>query len=92
MIRIIDKVGTGKTRKLLETAQAENAIVVCGNPFTMHQKAKAYGIIGIPNFINYYTFLNHKEENCCYVIDEVEKLLPYLTNNSIVGYSLTNEG
>lgn len=39
--------GTGKTRALLERAEADNGIVVCANPETMRERAHRYGIVGL---------------------------------------------
>lgn len=37
---------SGKTRKMLETAKEDNAIVVCKNSYAMANKANSYGIYG----------------------------------------------
>lgn len=89
MIRIIDDRGTGKTRKLLEAAKEQNAIVVCGNPSAMRGKAHSYGIIGL-DFISYGQFLRSEEglsNEIKYMVDELENLLSF----RICGYTLTVE-
>ena len=39
--------GTGKTKLLLETAKANNGIVVCRDPDAMRDRAYRYGITGL---------------------------------------------
>lgn len=39
--------GTGKTKLLLETAKANNGIVVCRDPDAMRDRAHRYGITGL---------------------------------------------
>ena len=38
---------SGKTRKMLEAAKENNAIVVCKNSYAMANKANSYGIYGL---------------------------------------------
>lgn len=92
MYRIIDNKASGKTRKLMEIAKENKAIFVCSNPRAMEAKAHAYGIVGI-EFIDYFTFLEDKEEKPAnYVVDEIEMLLHYMfgMNRNLTGYTLTN--
>ena len=49
---IIGGRGTGKTRKMLEWAKENNAVVVCKNPIAMENKAHNYGIAGL-RFVGY---------------------------------------
>lgn len=90
MHRIIDRRGTGKTRKLLEYAKDHKANVICKNPNIMEQKAINYGIIGL-NFISYNDFLNTtiSSESLC-VIDEMEEFIKYKCP-TLVGYTLSKE-
>ena len=39
--------GTGKTKLLLETAKANNGVVVCRDPDAMRDRAHRYGITGL---------------------------------------------
>ena len=39
--------GTGKTKLLLETAKANNGVVVCCDPDAMRDRAHRYGITGL---------------------------------------------
>ena len=47
MFIISGEKGTGKTKALLERAQAENGIVVCKDPAIMRERAHRYGIVGL---------------------------------------------
>lgn len=49
---IIGKNSSGKTRKMLEEARKDNAIVICKNPIHMQSKSNSYGIYGL-RFIKY---------------------------------------
>ncbi len=91
MYRIIDGRGTGKTSRLMLLAKENNAIIVCGNPKAMEQKAHAYGIVGI-DFYSYSDLLNHNltNEHRPIYIDEIERFIKYV-DPYINGYSLTNE-
>ena len=72
--------GNGKTERLLEFAQKNNAVVICNNPFAMKEKAREYGIQDI-KCISYYDTLYADEK---YVVDE---LYFYLKNKNIIGFS-----
>ena len=49
---IIGENSSGKTRKMLEEAKKNNAVVVCKNPYSMESKANNYGIFGL-KFVRY---------------------------------------
>lgn len=90
MVRIIDKRGCGKSSRLMLMAKENNAIIACSSPNAMHQKANAYGIVGL-TFISYYDFYNHNYEDGSLVyVDEIEGYLRFL-HPDFGGYSLTNE-
>lgn len=78
----------GKTHRLLEYAYKNRAIVVCGLPRAMEEKAREYGI-GNVECISYPTFLDvrHKLKGQTIVIDEIEGLLERLSTD-IIGYTL----
>ena len=88
MYREIGEKGNGKTKRLLEYAKNNNAIVVCSMPRAMEEKAREYGL-GKIECISYSAFLEvrHKIESQKVVIDEVEGFLNRLDNN-IIGYTL----
>lgn len=88
MVRIIDERNSGKTKKLMQLAQENDATFVCSNPIGMEVKAKAYGLNGI-RFISYHDFVTTYEDNK-YVIDEIEGLLSTIMGqNELIGYALT---
>lgn len=89
MERIIDKRSTGKTRKLLEYAQANGANVVCANPNAMRRKAEAYGIYGL----NFYTYSNFWADIVPgpIVIDEWESCMTDYEPGYLIGYTISNE-
>ena len=93
MYRIIDKRGTGKTARLMLLAKETGATIVCINPRAMRVKAQAYGFNDL-DFCSYGEFCeNIKSNNCNKVlIDEIECLFNYMSNNKIIGYSLSLEG
>lgn len=47
MERIFGNCGTGKTKRLMEAAIANNGIFVCQNAMHMKEKANAYGLHGL---------------------------------------------
>lgn len=49
---IIGESSTKKTRRMLEEANKNNAIVICKHPIHMQSKANSYGIYGL-RFIKY---------------------------------------
>lgn len=49
--------GVGKTKKLIESAIAENGIIVCRDPDAMRARAHKYGITGL-NVISYEEMAN----------------------------------
>ena len=97
MYRIIDKRGTGKTARLMLLAKETGATIVCINPRAMRVKAQAYGFNDL-DFCSYGEFCNNiKSNNFTMVdsnkvlIDEIECLFNYMSNNKIIGYSLSLE-
>lgn len=86
MNRIIDAKSTGKTKKLLEFASEQNAIVVCSNPYALEYKAKALGFYNL-KFITYQHFLGESGDGN-YVIDELEELLKI---KNVIGYTMSIE-
>lgn len=90
MYRIIDARDTGKTSRLMLLAKETNSAIACANPFTMRQKAHAYGIVGI-NFISYDQLHNGEYEGNI-MIDEIEVYINrYLRPCKFTGYTLSNE-
>ena len=78
MIKVIGEPGSGKTKKLMEYCQQENANFACKNPEAMRVKAHAYGFN--INIISYYDYLNSTEynKNNTY-IDDIDEFLPLIS-------------
>ena len=95
MITIIQNRGTGKARKLLETAREKNATIITQDKRAFEVKAKSYGFSDIE-------ILDYEDlEDDNYTIDKPvlihngDKFLEYLLDRyyglNIVGYSATQE-
>lgn len=67
---IVGTNSSGKTRKMLEEASESGAIVVCKNPYSMANKANAYGIFNL-EFVSYEDFLETNFYNEKIAIDEL---------------------
>lgn len=67
---IIGSNGSGKTKKMLEEAKKNNAIVVCKYPLHMQDKANSYGIYGL-EFISYDDVRNYPIYDKKFAIDEL---------------------
>lgn len=88
MIRIIDGRGTGKTRKLMMTAEANKGVIVCSHPQAMMEKAHYYGVTGV-EFISYVDYVNKLYDVYKDVyIDEIELFVRFLGGN-LSGYTLS---
>lgn len=95
---IIGGRSTGKTRKLLEQAKANNALVICKNPYAMARKAEAYGIFGL-SFASYEDTLTNLREitignpkTCTnVVVDEIKEYFDYLLAADCIGFTLTED-
>lgn len=95
MTRIIEARSTGKTKRLMELAKAENAIFVCGNAELMCQKAYEYGITGV-TFMEYAEFLSpyrHTPADMKYVVDELENFMANIGSyhSQLIGYTISED-
>jgi hypothetical protein len=89
MTRIIDNRASGKTSRLMLLAKETGAVIACGNPYAMEQKAYAYGLTGI-DFISYKQYLERDyPDNKGVYIDELERFVCSL--GRLNGYTLSNE-
>ena len=86
---ILGKSSSGKTRELLETAKAINAVVVCQNPDAMRVKAQNYGLFRI-EFCGYDEVKN-LEAGRSIVVDELGNFFKYNYDVSLDGFNMTNE-
>lgn len=94
MIKIIDNRGTGKTKKLIKEAYENNLTLLVKD--NLHKKGiidKALSM-GIPG-ISTMTYSEFKDHDRCgtdyYLVDDLDEYLKFISDNKIVGYSLTNE-
>ena len=79
--------GTGKTRMLLEQAQASGGTVVCRDPVVMRARAHKYGIVGLK--IISYEELGDVIDTSIYIHD-INQFLKVRFGN-IKGYTQCNE-
>lgn len=87
MKKIIDNRDTGKTRKLLEYAKENNAVVICEDVERMRNKSIDYGILGI-DFLQYQDYADfHKGMKEKVVIDDVDKFLRCI--GDVIGFSVS---
>ena len=87
MIIISGGKGIGKTKMLLEQAQASNGIVVCKDPDTLRARAHRYGITGL-EIISYKELDNYTEKPV--YIHDINKFLTERFGD-IKGYTQCND-
>lgn len=89
--RIIDSRDSGKTSRLMLLAKENNGILVCNDPYSMRNKAYAYGLVGF-DIISYIDYLNgnYDKTKPCF-IDELELFIKRGLGKSFKGYSLSQE-
>ena len=91
MYRIIGGRGCGKSLQLMLLAKENNGYYVCSNPYSMREKAKAYGINDI-NFISYEDYIKHNFDHSKKAyIDELERFIQRTIDNNLNGYTISNE-
>ncbi len=75
MVKIIGPAGSGKTKKIMELCEKDNATFVCKNPEAMRVKAHAYGFSSF-EIISYNDFLqtsNYNQNNAYF--DDIDEFL-----------------
>jgi hypothetical protein len=89
--RIIDSRDSGKTSRLMLLAKENNGVLVCNDPYSMRNKAYAYGLVGF-DIISYQDYLNDNYDTTkpCF-IDELELLIKRGLGKTFNGYSLSQE-
>lgn len=91
MLRIIDNVDTGKTKKLLEECIKHDGLFVCRHPERIPDKCAAYGFDTIPAFMGYNEFIfNLKNDKKAFkevYIDELESFMLNIIN--LCGYTIS---
>jgi hypothetical protein len=85
---IIGGNSSGKTRKMLEEARKNDAIVICKHPIHMQNKANSYGIYGL-------RFINYEEVNADILcgkkiaVDELKDFFEYCYGAELDSFTMT---
>lgn len=100
---IVGPNSSGKTRKLLEFAKANNCVVICRDSGAMERKAQAYGIYGL-KFLDYQETLGSImvgnnlfkndplwDKSTSYVVDEFANFMKFLLPSNLVGFTQTED-
>lgn len=79
MIAIIDKVDSGKTRKLLNACSQADGLFICAHPERVLDKCNAYGIrpVRSASFSQAVDLIKEEKDDKLY-IDDVDKLIKFL--------------
>lgn len=85
---IIGENSSGKTRKMLEEAKKNNAIVVCKNPLHMQSKANSYGIYGL-KFIGYAEMGIGVFSDEKFAVDELGDFFKYFFGAELDSFTMT---
>lgn len=87
---IIGENSSGKTRKMLEEAKNNGAVVVCKHPLHMQSKANGYGIYGL-KFISYEE-VNMGVIDCGkIVVDELNEFFKHRFGVELDSFTMTIE-
>lgn len=85
---IIGENSSGKTRRMIEEARKNDAIVICKNPVHMQNKANSYGIYGL-RFVKYedvnYDILCGKK----IAIDEIKDFFEHCYGAELDSFTMT---
>lgn len=85
---IIGENSSGKTRRMLEEAKKNGAIVVCKNPYAMERKADNYGIFGV-NFISYEDLDTHILNGDKIAVDELGNFFEHCYGVKLDAFTMT---
>ena len=79
MLAIIDKVDSGKTRRLLRMCSLTDGLFICAHPERVLDKCKAYDIkpVRSTSFSQAVDLIKEEKEDKFY-IDDVDKLVKFL--------------
>ena len=79
MLAIIDKVDSGKTRKLLNACSQADGLFICAHPERVLDKCKAYDIkpVRSASFSQAVELIKEEKDDKFY-IDDVDKLINFL--------------
>lgn len=87
---IIGVNSSGKTRRMLEEAQKNGAIVICKHPLHMQNKANSYGIYGL-KFIGYEEMDMGIVEEEKIAVDELGEFFRHRFGVELDSFTLTAE-
>lgn len=85
---IIGTNSSGKTRKMLEEAKKNGAVVVCKHPLHMQSKANSYGIYGL-KFVGYEEMNMGILEEGKIAIDELGEFFKYRFGVELDAFTMT---
>ncbi len=85
---IIGESSIGKTRKALEEAKENNAVVVCKYPLHMQNKANSYGILGL-EFVSYEDLAANVVDSKKIVIDEIGEFFKHCYGLELASFTMT---
>jgi len=85
---IIGGNSTGKTRKMLEEAKKNGAVVVCKHPLHMQSKANSYGIYGL-KFVSYEEMNMGILEEEKIAVDELGEFFKYRFGVELDSFTMT---
>ena len=79
MLAIIDKVDSGKTRRLLNACSQADGLFICAHPERVLDKCKAYDIkpVRSASFLQAVDLIKEEKDDKFY-IDDVDKLINFL--------------
>ena len=80
MIAIIDKVDSGKTRKLLNACSQVDGLFICAHPERVLDKCKAYDIKPVRS-ASFSQVVDLVEKDDKFYIDDVDKLINFLKDS-----------
>ena len=78
MIAIIDKVDSGKTRKLLKMCSLANGLFICAHPERVLDKCKAYDIKPAVRSASFAQVQDLLDKEDSIYIDDIDKLVKFL--------------
>ena len=87
---IIGENSSGKTRRMLEAAKKDGAVVVCKNPYAMERKADNYGIFGV-EFIGYDDLDAHILNGDKIAVDEIGNFFEHCYGVKLDAFTMTVE-
>ena len=85
---IIGESSTKKTKKMLEEAKKNGAVVVCKYPLHMQSKSNSYGIYGL-KFISYEEMNMGVVDSDKIAIDELGEFFKYRFGTELDSFTMT---